>query len=77
MKKYWIELEANDLGQILDGLEVRARQWEDTASYLRIGESSDEFFMPEECRDVEEADHVARRYRSIIAEIRRQQKEQT
>jgi hypothetical protein len=71
-----IELSDNDLGQTLDGLEVRAKQWEDTASYMRTGESPDEFFMPEECRDAEEAENIASHYRSIIAKIRKEQEEQ-
>jgi hypothetical protein len=72
-----IELSDNDLGQAVDGLEVRAKQWEDTASYMRTGESPDEFFIPEDCRDAEEADRIASHYRSIIAKIRKQQEEQT
>ena len=76
-KKLRIELDSNDLGQAVDGLEVRATQWENTARYLRTGESSDEFFMPEECRDAEEAENIASHYRSIIAKIRKQQEEQT
>jgi hypothetical protein len=72
-----IELSENDLGQAIDGLEVRAKQWEDTATYMRTGESPDEFFMPEECRDAVEADNIASHYRSIIAKIRKQQEAQT
>jgi hypothetical protein len=33
--------------------------------------------MPEECRDAEEAENIARNYRSIITKIRKQQEEQT
>jgi hypothetical protein len=72
-----IELSENDLGQAIDGLEVRAKQWEGTATYMRTGESPDEFFMPEECRDAEEAENIASHYRSIIAKIRKQQETQT
>jgi len=72
-----IELSENDLGQAIDGLEVRAKQWEDTASYMRTGESPEEFFMPEECNDAHEADRIASHYRSIIAKIRKQQEAQT
>ena len=77
MKMFRIELESLDLGQVVDGLEVRAKQWEDTARWMRNGESPDEFFMPEECRDAEEAEKIARHYRSIIAEIGKQQDEQS
>lgn len=76
-KTYRIELDDLDLGQAVDGLEARAKQWEDTAQYLRTGESPDEFFMPEECREAEEAKNIASHYRSIIAKIRKQQDEQT
>jgi hypothetical protein len=34
---YRIELDGRDLGQLLDGLEVRAEAWERTAAYLRGG----------------------------------------
>ena len=76
-KRLRIELDSNDLGQAVDGLEARAQAWENTARYLRTGESPDEFFMPEECRDSEEAESIASHYRSIIAKIRKQQEEQT
>jgi hypothetical protein len=72
VKKYRIELEAHDLGQAVDGLEIRAKQWEDTASYLRTGESPDEFFIPEECRDAEEADNISQHYRRILKQIEEQ-----
>lgn len=36
-KIYHIELSEDDLGQLLDGLEVRAESWERTAEYLRSG----------------------------------------
>jgi hypothetical protein len=72
MKMYHIELEALDLGQAVDGLEVRAKQWEDTAHWMRTGESPDEFFMPEECSDAEEAESIARHYRNILKQIKEQ-----
>jgi len=76
VKKYRIELEANDLGQILEGLEARAEAWEKTAVYHRTGESPPGFIV-EECNDEHEANEIARHYRSIIAKIRKQQEEQT
>lgn len=72
MRMYRIELESLDLGQAVDGLEVRAKQWEDTAHWMRTGESPDEFFMPEECRDAEEAEKIASHYKRIISDIERQ-----
>jgi len=72
-KNYTIALSEQDLGQLLDGLEVRADSWRRTAEYLRHGESSDgEFFIIEECSDPEEADALASQYDAIIASIRSQ-----
>ena len=67
-----IELDSNDLGQAVDGLEVRAKQWEDTANYMRTGKSPHEFFVPEDCKDAEEAEAIAQRYRDIICQITQQ-----
>jgi hypothetical protein len=73
-KKYRIELDDFDLGQVLDGLEIRAEAWEKTADYHRTGESPN--FIVKECNDADEADSIASHYRSIIAKIRKQQEEQ-
>jgi hypothetical protein len=75
-KTYRIELDDFDLGQVLDGLEIRAEAWEKTADYHRTGESPPDFIV-EECNDAEEADRIASHYRSIIAKIRKQQEEQS
>jgi hypothetical protein len=75
-EKYRIELDAFDLGQTLDGLEVRAEAWEKTADYHRTGQSPADILV-EECRDADEADKIARHYRSIIAKIRQQREEQS
>lgn len=70
---YRIELDALDMGQLLDGLEIRTESWEQTADFFRTGQMpGTEFFMIEECRDAEEADGIARHYRSIIHKIRKQ-----
>ena len=73
MRKYRIELDEFDLGQLLDGLESRAAIWEKTAKYHRTGES--DVFI-EECRDAEEAERIAAHYRSIISKIRNQREAQ-
>lgn len=73
---FQLRLEANDLGQLLDGLRCRAEVWRNTAIYLQTGEPPSEFFLPEECRDAEEADNIASDYERIIAEIVRQRDEQ-
>ncbi len=69
-KTYRIELDDFDLGQVLDGLEIRAEAWEKTADYHRTGESPSDFFV-EECNDADEADRIANHYRSILAKIRK------
>jgi hypothetical protein len=61
---------------VLDGLEVRAAAWENTASYLRTGEMPEEFFLAEECGEAEEAENIGRHYRAIMESIRRQMAEQ-
>lgn len=68
-----VRLTRGEIGQILDGLEVRATAWERTAEYLRTGEmSADDLFIVEECRDAEEARAVAADYRDILRKIRGQ-----
>jgi hypothetical protein len=70
-KTYRIELDELDLGQILDGLEIRAEAWERTAAYHHTGESQSDFIV-EECSNADEAEGIARYYRSIIAKICKQ-----
>ena len=68
-KEYVILLNDFDLGQLLDGLEVRATAWRNTAVYLTTGEAPTEDFIAEECTDAEEAEKLAARYESIMAEV--------
>jgi hypothetical protein len=75
MRTFRIELSQMDLGQLLDGLTIRAEAWEITARSYRTGEISDDILV-EECRDADEAEQIARHYRSIISNIRKQQEEQ-
>lgn len=75
-KTFRITIDGFDLGQLLDGLRVRAESWHNTAKYLKTGESPDEFFVCEECRDAEEATAIADHYDKIIALIERQMEEQ-
>jgi hypothetical protein len=77
MKKlYRVTLSDFDLGQAIDGLEARARAWEDTAHYLRTGEPPSEFFLAEECNSEEEARKLAKHYRRILDQIQQQMREQ-
>lgn len=74
---YRIELNALDLGQLLDGLESRAESWERTAEYLRTESLPEgEFFLVEECSKPEEADGIAKHYRSIVRTIQSQMEAQ-
>lgn len=73
MRKYKIELDELDLGQVLDGLEARVAIWEKTAQFHRTGETDT---LVEECRDAEEAEKIAAHYRSIIGKIQKQREAQ-
>ena len=76
-KHYKIELGADDLGQLLDGLEIRAESWRRTATYLRTGDTPDgSFFTIEECSDEGEAVGIASHYEAIIGKICKQMEEQ-
>lgn len=76
-KQYKIELGKHDLGQLLDGLGVRAESWRRTAEYLRTGEMPEgELFVIEECSDEEEAEEIAAHYEGIITSIQDQMEAQ-
>jgi len=74
-KFYVIKLNAIDLGQLLDGLETRAEAWEKTATYHRSGISPSDFII-EESSGAEEAEQIAKHYRSIISKIVKQTEHQ-
>jgi hypothetical protein len=74
-KTYLLRLDGHDLGQILDGLEIRAEAWEKTVDYHHTAESPPVFIV-EECNNADEASRIENHYRSIIAKIRKQQEEQ-
>ncbi len=77
-KNYTIQLDSPDLGQLLGGLEIRAQSWERTAEYLRTEEMpAGEFFIVEECSQPEEANDIAKHYRSIVCKIRQQMEAQS
>ena len=75
-KEYIIRLNGFDLSQLLDGLEVRARAWRDTATKLETGEASSPDFMAEACNDAAEARKLAAHYERIIALVMEQQTQQ-
>ena len=74
-KTYRIELDELDLGQLLEGLAVRAEAWERTAEYLRSGYIEGDFVI-EECSKPEEADGIATHYRRLLHTIREQMEAQ-
>lgn len=75
-KFFQIHLERNDLGQLLDGLRVRADAWLKTAEYLEVGHVTDESFVCEECSDPHEAKSIALHYERIIIGIEKQVRKQ-
>ena len=74
-RTYRLELDDRDLGQLLDGLAMRAESWERTAEYLRSGYVAGDKIV-EECSKPEEADAIATHYRSIIRKIHEQMEAQ-
>lgn len=67
--KISIELEIVDWGQVMDGLECRAEQYDRTAHYYEV-DGGDECI--EEVSSAEEARNLAKWYRRIVKDIRKQ-----
>ncbi|MDZ4198871.1 MAG: hypothetical protein U1E27_06250 [Kiritimatiellia bacterium] len=67
--KQRIELDETEWGQILDGLSCRQELYEDTVRYY---EGSTHCREIAEVSGADEARNLARIYRELIAEIRRQ-----
>ena len=68
-KVHALNLKTEDVFQILDALESRATAWESTEDSLRGEASEDDFFIPEDCSDANEADAIATHFRDIIRTI--------
>lgn len=75
-KEFVIHLNAFDLGQLLDGLEVRAKAWRHTAKYLETGTIPNTDFVMEECDDAREAAQLAEHYDRIIRSVVKQMTDQ-
>ncbi len=73
-KRIVIRLDDVDLGQVIDGLQVRADSWRATEHYFETGKAPGTI---EECTDAYEAHTIAERYERIIKSIVSQQNEQT
>ncbi len=67
-----ITLNQHDLGQLLDGLRIRAEAWSKTAEYFESGFNADDAFICEECSDPHEARRIAQHYGKIITNIESQ-----
>jgi hypothetical protein len=71
-KEFRLTLNADDVGQLLDGLRLRAEAWNKTTDYLESGFNPDDALICEECSDPREARQIAQHYERIIAEIEQQ-----
>ncbi len=65
------------VGQMLDGLRVRAESWENTKNYLSDGVIDPDNPYIEECNDETEARQIETFYKEIIKEIETQFEAQT
>jgi hypothetical protein len=72
-KQILIRLGEDDLGQIIDGLRVRAESWRATERYLETGYAQN---IIEECNDAAEARSIAEHYERIIESVVKQHAEQ-
>ena len=75
-KKLHFTLGADDVGQLLDGLRLRAEAWTKTADYHESGFNSDDAFVCEECSDPHEARRIAQHYEKIITSLEAQVEKQ-
>jgi hypothetical protein len=75
-KKFKIQLDSIDLGQLLDGLRIRAESWRNTEQYLATGRATSGPNVCEECSKTEEAMKIAEHYERLIDTIEQQIKTQ-
>ena len=71
-RKFMLKLNSVHVGQLLDGLRMRAESWRNTEIYMREGYQPDESISWEECSSEYEAEQIAELYESIIATIEEQ-----
>lgn len=64
-----VQIDRDDLGQILDGLDVLAQQWRDTLRYHEEGVLSE---CIRECTDAREARWLMEYYEQIISHLRKE-----
>jgi len=71
-REFVLKLNSVHVGQLLDGLRMRAESWRNTEVYMREGYQPDESISLEECTSEYEAEQIAELYESIIATIEEQ-----
>ena len=71
-REFMLKLNSVHVGQLLDGLRMRAESWRNTEIYMREGYQPDESIYLEECTSEYEAEQLAELYESIIATIEEQ-----
>ncbi len=74
-KTYTIVLGSNDLGQALEGLELRAQAYRNAEAYHATGEALFDEQIPE-VNDDDEARKIAEHYERIIGNVRAQKEKQ-
>ena len=75
-REFVLKLNSVHVGQLLDGLRIRAESWRNTEVYMREGYQPDESISLEECSSEHEAEQIAELYESIISAIEQQVAEQ-
>ena len=75
-REFVLKLNSVHVGQLLDGLRIRAESWRNTEVYMREGYQPDESISLEECSSEHEAEQIAELYESIISTIEEQIAEQ-
>jgi hypothetical protein len=68
-RDFVLKLNSVYVGQLLDGLRIRAVSWRNTEIFMRDGYHLDESFVCEECTSEYKAEQIALMYESIIATI--------
>ena len=71
-KQIRLRLDSVDVGQLLDGLRLRAESWRKTAEFLESGYAGDDAFICEECNSAYEATCIAEHYNRIVVTIETQ-----
>ena len=72
-----LKLSRLDVGQVMDGLQVRLEAWRGTQMYFESGFPPSPDFMIEDASDAEEAEQIADHYERILSTIREQVNAQT